>query len=112
MTEKFISVNVAPLIDVKNIAVKTGQNINNVTTTKDLSSYYSKLAEQWAHGEGLVEGVDYSSKTYAGVAQEAAENAQGVNMPKKARELLYKLHKLQIFTKIGIKIFVKNSDLF
>jgi len=33
-------------------------------------------------------------------------------MPKNFQGLLYNLHKLQIIAKIGIEIFVKNSDLF
>ena len=51
-------------------------SINNSTTVKvghDATEYYSNLSEQWAKGEGLVEGKDYSSKHYAGVAKENAE---------------------------------------
>lgn len=53
-----------------NIRVTT--NSNNVTANNDGNS---QRAKSWAVGEGLIEGIDYSAKHYAGEAKQTAQTA-------------------------------------
>ena len=52
-------------------------NINNqVEATNNLAKYYSEISQDWAVGEGLIQNIDYSSKTYALQAKESANEAK------------------------------------
>lgn len=66
-----------------NTSSANNQTSVNITSTNALSqigvttpqSYYDGLSKQWAIGEGLIQGVDYSSKTYAQQSKESALSA-------------------------------------
>ena len=49
---------------------------SNVSASGDASQYYSEKAKEWAISNRIVDGVDYSSKYYAGSANQSALNAQ------------------------------------
>ena len=49
---------------------------SNVNASGDTSHYYSEKAREWAISNRIVDGVDYSSKYYAGRANQSALNAQ------------------------------------
>ena len=49
---------------------------SNVNASGDASRYYSEKAREWAISNRIVDGVDYSSKYYAGRANQSALNAQ------------------------------------
>lgn len=49
---------------------------SNVNASGDYSYYYSEKAREWAISNRIVDGVDYSSKYYAGRANQSALNAQ------------------------------------
>ena len=49
---------------------------SNVSASGDASQYYSEKAREWAISNRIVDGVDYSSKYYAGSANQSALNAQ------------------------------------
>lgn len=51
---------------------------SNVNASGDTTMYYSNKAKEWAISNRIVDGVDYSSKHYAGIAKESAENAQNI----------------------------------
>ena len=49
---------------------------SNVNASGDTTMYYSNKAREWAISNRIVDGVDYSSKYYAGRANQSALNAQ------------------------------------
>lgn len=49
---------------------------SNVNASGDTTLYYSNKAREWAISNRIVDGVDYSSKYYAGRANQSALNAQ------------------------------------
>ena len=49
---------------------------SSVNASGDTSHYYSEKAREWAISNRMVDGVDYSSKYYAGRANQSALNAQ------------------------------------
>ena len=49
---------------------------SNVNASGDTTLYYSNKAKEWAISNRIVDGVDYSSKYYAGRANQSALNAQ------------------------------------
>ena len=49
---------------------------SNVNASGDTTLYYSNKAREWAISNRIVDGVDYSSKYYAGMANQSALNAQ------------------------------------
>ena len=49
---------------------------NQVEATNNFAIYYSEISQHWAVGEGLLQNIDYSSKTYALQAKEYANNAK------------------------------------
>ena len=49
---------------------------SNVNASGNASYYYSEKAREWAISNRIVDGVDYSSKYYAGRANQSALNAQ------------------------------------
>lgn len=49
---------------------------SNVNASGDTTMYYSNKAREWAISNKIVDGVDYSSKYYAGRANQSALNAQ------------------------------------
>ena len=49
---------------------------SNVNASGDTTLYYSNKAKEWATSNRIVDGVDYSSKYYAGKANQSALNAQ------------------------------------
>lgn len=49
---------------------------SNVNASGDTTLYYSNKAREWAISNRIVDGVDYSSKYYAGEANESALSAQ------------------------------------
>lgn len=52
-------------------------NINNqVEATNNLAKYYSEISQDWAEGEGLIQNIDYSSKTYALQSKDSANDAK------------------------------------
>lgn len=59
-----------------NITVSSSGVSSNVNASGDTSHYYSEKAREWAISNRIVDGVDYSSKYYAGKANESALNAQ------------------------------------
>lgn len=75
MTDKVIKVNVTAT-KRQSVNISAGNIQNQITATPDSSQYYSNLSKNWAIGEGLIQGVDYSSKTYAEQAKIDANNAK------------------------------------
>jgi hypothetical protein len=75
MTDKVIKVNVTAT-KKQSVNISAGNVQNQITATPDSSQYYSNLSKNWAIGEGLIQGVDYSSKTYAEQAKIDANNAK------------------------------------
>ena len=70
---------------VTRVSVKSVNQIEGITVKHDASLYYSKLSEGWAHGDGIIEGIDYSSKYYAQQSKifsqtsgESATNAKAI----------------------------------
>ena len=59
-----------------NITVSSSGVSSNVNASGDTTLYYSNKAREWAISNRIVDGVDYSSKYYAGKANESALNAQ------------------------------------
>lgn len=59
-----------------NITVSTSGNKVSVNATPDTAMYYSNKSREWAISDRIVDGVDYSSKYYAGEANKSALNAQ------------------------------------
>ncbi len=59
-----------------NITVSSSGVSSNVNASGDTSHYYSEKAREWAISNRIVDGVDYSSKYYAGRANQSALNAQ------------------------------------
>jgi hypothetical protein len=55
-----------------NIKIQSGGVQANVGVTQDTAQYYSEKAREWAISNRIVDGVDYSSKYYAGKANESA----------------------------------------
>ena len=49
---------------------------SNINASGDTTLYYSNKAKEWATSNRIVDGVDYSSKYYAGKANQSALNAQ------------------------------------
>jgi len=49
---------------------------NNVSSTIGNETFYNGLAKEWAISSNLVQGLDYSSKYYAGKAKESADIAE------------------------------------
>lgn len=49
---------------------------NQVEATNNLAKYYSEISQDWAIGEGLIQNIDYSSKTYALQAKDSATEAK------------------------------------
>ena len=60
------------------ISVKSTKETNVFTIKDNLSEYYAKQAENWAHSEGMVNGIDYSSKYYAEQSKASAKIASDV----------------------------------
>lgn len=50
---------------------------SNVNASGDTALYYSNKAKEWATSNRIVDGVDYSSKYYAGKANQSAIEAEG-----------------------------------
>ena len=71
--EKKIYVN--PVSNGVKIAVSTPNAGSSVIVSKDLSSYYSELARQWAESSVLVDNKGYSAKYYAQNAEQKVEIA-------------------------------------
>lgn len=59
------------------INVSSSGTSANIKATADTAQYYSEKSREWAISNRIVDGVDYSSKYYAGKANESASNAQG-----------------------------------
>lgn len=60
----------------KKINVTSNVSENYITASPDTGLYWSRLSENWAIGEGLVQGKDYSSKTYATQAKAYADESK------------------------------------
>ena len=70
-------VTASPSTSTNNRAEVKPVNINNqVEATNNLAKYYSEISQEWAVGEGLIQNIDYSSKTYALQSKEYANNAK------------------------------------
>jgi hypothetical protein len=72
MADNVIRVNVTTVAP-KSISIQGSREQNYINATGDTSGYNAQLAKNWAIGEGKIQGIDYSSKHYAGVAKEKAE---------------------------------------
>jgi hypothetical protein len=72
MADNVIRVNVTTVAP-KSISIQGSREQNYINATGDTSAYNAQLAKNWAIGEGKIQGIDYSSKHYAGVAKEKAE---------------------------------------
>ncbi len=72
MADNVIRVNVTTVAP-KSISIQGSREQNYINATGDTSGYNAQLAKNWAIGEGKIQGIDYSSKHYAGVAKENAE---------------------------------------
>ena len=68
-------VKVKPTASQGRITVKTSNDTNVFGIKDNLSEYYAKQAENWAHSEGIVNGIDYSSKYYAEQSKASAQVA-------------------------------------
>lgn len=71
-------VKVKPTANQGRITVKTSNDTNIFSIKDNLSEYYAKQAENWAHSEGIVNGIDYSSKYYAEQSKASAQVASDV----------------------------------
>jgi hypothetical protein len=72
MADNVIRVNVTTVAP-KSLTIQGSKEQNYINATGDTSGYNAQLAKNWAIGEGKIQGIDYSSKHYAGVAKENAE---------------------------------------
>ena len=57
------------------ISVKSTKETNAFAIKDNLSEYYAKQAENWAHSDVMVNGIDYSSKYYAEQSKASAQVA-------------------------------------
>lgn len=71
-------VKVKPTENKNKISVKTNVETNIFSIKDNLSEYYAKQAENWAHSEGIVNGIDYSSKYYAEQSKASAQIVSGI----------------------------------
>lgn len=78
MGENKIKVSASTTSKAVRVNVNTPSLQGAVTLSPDTSAYNANIAEQWAISENIVLGKDYSSKYYAGIAKESAENAQNI----------------------------------
>lgn len=68
-------VDVNPVNKNTTVSVNSSGSVSQIKTTTP-QNYYDGLAKQWAIDEGLVQGIDYSSKHYAQESEKSAKNAQ------------------------------------
>lgn len=68
-------VDINPVNKNKSVGVSSSGSVSQIKTTTP-QNYYDGLAKQWAIGENLVQGFDYSSKHYAQEASKSAQNAK------------------------------------
>jgi hypothetical protein len=78
MSENKIKVSASTTSKAFRVNVNTPSLQGAVTLSPDTSAYNANIAEQWAISENIVLGKDYSSKHYANIAKESAENAQNI----------------------------------
>lgn len=57
------------------VSTRSATQSENVSATHDSSQRFSKLSEEWARSDKLVEGIDYSSKYYAQLSKQYSEEA-------------------------------------
>lgn len=69
-------VKVKPTEKYNKITVKANNETNVFSVKDNMSEYYAKLSERWASADGMVDGIDYSSKYYSNVSKECMEIAQ------------------------------------
>lgn len=62
----------------KNITVSSTQQSTEITASTDTGRFWSQVSKNWAVSDVIVDNIDYSSKHYAGIAKESAENAQNI----------------------------------
>lgn len=64
--------------DVNNnkIVTNASKETNTFAIKDNMSEYYARLSEGFACGNGIINGVDYSSKYYASLSKEHAETAE------------------------------------
>lgn len=64
--------------DVNNnkIVTNASKETNTFAIKDNMSEYYARLSESFACGNGIINGVDYSSKYYASLSKEHAETAE------------------------------------
>ena len=77
MEDNVIKVSVRPN---KQNSVKVSSNVVStpITANSDTSQFWSQESKNWAVSDVIVDNTDYSSKHYAGIAKESAENAQNI----------------------------------
>lgn len=71
-----ISISATGNVSTPNVNAKPVITNTTVESTNNLAKYYSEISQDWAVGEGLIQGIDYSSKTYALQAKESATEAK------------------------------------
>ena len=75
MADNIIRVSVQPT-KRQSVNITAGQVQTPISATADTSLYYSNLSKNWAIGEGLIQGEDYSSKHYANKSKASAQVAE------------------------------------
>lgn len=75
MTKNYINVSVSTSKPTR-VNVSAPANQQNIDVTRDTSAYNAELSKLWAVSESLVLSEDYSSKYYANVSKNHAENAK------------------------------------
>ena len=68
-------VDVNPVNKNTSVNVSSSGSVSQIKTTTP-QNYYDGLAKQWAIDDGLVQGIDYSSKHYAQESAKSAQDAQ------------------------------------
>ena len=69
-------VKVKPTEKNNKITVKASNETNVFSVKDNMSEFYAKLSERWASADGMVDGIDYSSKYYSNVSKECMETVQ------------------------------------
>ena len=70
------TLNVRPTNLNGKVTANTGVETNTFGIKDNMSEYYARLSQDFASGEGIINGVDYSSKHYAHLSKEYAEIAE------------------------------------
>ena len=75
MADNIIKVNVTSNKQQR-VTVSSAQVGTEITASSDTGKFWAQNSKNWAVSENIVDGVDYSSKHYANVSKQNAQNSQ------------------------------------